>query len=402
MEKNVDFLIVGGGILGISIGLEILRNFPFSRTLILEKEAGSGLHASGRNSGVLHAGFYYSADSLKAKFCADGNLELRKVIRDHNIPLLECGKVVVAQNEAELAQLIKLHERGNKNGVKQEILSVSDLSKFEPYAKTHKEFLWSPNTAVSDPKAVIRALENKYLSKGGEMLHNSIFSTNNQFEHRINGELVTAGKIINVSGTGAISIANQLGEGLEYAQLPVLGLYKITDDRAVPLKTLVYPVPNPEYPFLGVHFTLTLDKKIKIGPTAIPILGSEQYSISSKVSKGDFKSSIKAIRSLVLNSPKLLAGLAIAELPKVSTRRLVTDGERLVPNVRLISSWKYKEPGIRAQLVNLSNGKFEMDFVVRSANGVIHVLNAVSPGWTAAIPFAKHIFDNYLASSSIE
>lgn len=402
MEKNVDFLIVGGGILGLSIGLEILRNFPSSRTLILEKEARSGLHASGRNSGVLHAGFYYSADSLKAKFCADGNSELRKVIRDNNIPLLECGKVVVAQNEAELAQLIKLHERGNKNGVKQEILSASDLRKFEPYAKTHKEFLWSPNTAVSDPKAVIQALELDYLSKGGEMLHNSIFSTNNQFEHRINGALVKAGKIINVSGTGAISIANQLGEGLEYAQLPVLGLYKITDDRAVPLKTLVYPVPNPEYPFLGVHFTLTLDKKIKIGPTAIPILGSEQYSISSKVSKEDFKSSAKAIKSLLLNSPKLLASLAIAELPKVSTRRLVKDGARLVPNVGLISSWKYKEPGIRAQLVNLADGKFEMDFVVRSANGVIHVLNAVSPGWTASIPFAKYIFDNYLASSSIE
>ena len=99
MEKNVDFLIVGCGILGLSIGLEILRNFPGSRTLILDKEANSGSHASGRNSGVLHAGFYYSADSLKAKFCADGNLELRKVIRDHNIPLLECGKVVVAQNE---------------------------------------------------------------------------------------------------------------------------------------------------------------------------------------------------------------------------------------------------------------------------------------------------------------
>lgn len=402
MEKNVDFLIVGCGILGLSIGLEILRNFPASRTSILDKEASSGSHASGRNSGVLHAGFYYSADSLKAKFCADGNLELRKVIRDHDIPLLECGKVVVAQNESELAQLIKLHERGNQNGVKQEILPASDLSNFEPYAKTHKEFLWSPNTAVSDPKAVIQALELDFLAKGGEILHNAKFTTSAQFEHRINGEPVRAGKIVNVSGTGAIDIANSLGEGLEYAQLPVLGLYKITDDRSVPLKTLVYPVPNPEYPFLGVHFTLTLDKKIKIGPTAIPIIGSEQYSMTSRVSKGDLMSSTKAIKSLVLNSPKLLASLAVAELPKVSIRRLVNDGQRLVPNAKLISSWKYKEPGIRAQLVKLEDGKFEMDFVVRSSNGVVHVLNAVSPGWTAAIPFAKYIFENYLATSTIK
>jgi (S)-2-hydroxyglutarate dehydrogenase len=402
VEKNVDFLIVGCGILGLSIGLEILRNFPASRTLILDKESSSGSHASGRNSGVLHAGFYYSADSLKAKFCADGNLELRKVIRDHNIPLLECGKVVVAQNESELAQLIKLHERGNQNGVKQEILPASDLSNFEPYARTHKEFLWSPNTAVSDPKAVIQALELDFLTKGGEILHNAKFTTSAQFEHRVNGEPIRAGKIVNVSGTGAIDIANRLGEGLEYAQLPVLGLYKITDDRTVPLKTLVYPVPNPEYPFLGVHFTLTLDKKIKIGPTAIPIIGSEQYSMTTRVSKGDLISSTKAIKSLVFNSPKLLASLAVAELPKVSTRRLVTDGQRLVPNAKLISSWKYKEPGIRAQLVKLEDGKFEMDFVVRSSNGVVHVLNAVSPGWTAAIPFANYIFENYLATSTIK
>jgi L-2-hydroxyglutarate oxidase len=402
VEKQVDFLIVGSGILGLSIGLEILRNFPTSRTLILDKEAISGLHASGRNSGVLHAGFYYSADSLKAKFCADGNLELRKVIRDHNIPLLECGKVVVAQNETELAQLIKLHERGNQNGVRQEILPASDLNNFEPYAKTYKEFLWSPNTAVSDPKAVIRALERDYLAKGGEILHNAMFTTNSNFEHRINGEPVRADKIVNVSGTGAIDIANRLGEGLEYAQLPVLGLYKITDDRSVPLKTLVYPVPNPEYPFLGVHFTLTLEKKIKIGPTAIPIIGSEQYSICSKVSKDDLWGSTKAIKSLLFNSPKLLTSLAVAELPKVSTRRLINDGQRLVPKARLISSWSYKEPGIRAQLVRLDEGKFEMDFVIRSANGVVHVLNAVSPGWTAAIPFAKHIFEKYLATSSIE
>ncbi len=402
METKVDFLIVGCGILGLSIGLEILRNFPASRTLILDKETSSGSHASGRNSGVLHAGFYYSADSLKAKFCADGNFELRKVIRDHNIPLLECGKVVVAQNEMERAQLIKLHERGNQNGVKQEILPASELNKFEPYAQTHKEFLWSPNTAVSDPKAVIRALELDFLAKGGEILHNAKFSTSSQFEHQINGEPVMAEKIINVAGTGAIEIAHRLGEGHEYSQLPILGLYRITDDRSVPLKTLVYPVPNPEYPFLGVHFTLTLDKKIKIGPTAIPIIGTEQYSMASRVSKNDFRGSTKSIKSLVLNSPKLLMSLAVAELPKVSTRRLVTDGQRLVPNARLISSWKYKEPGIRAQLVRLKEGKFEMDFVVRSSNGVIHVLNAVSPGWTAAIPFAKYIFEKYLATSTIK
>jgi L-2-hydroxyglutarate oxidase LhgO len=402
VEKDVDFLIVGGGILGLSIGLEILRNYPHSRTLIVEKEGSSGAHASGRNSGVLHAGFYYSADSLKAKFCADGNQELRKIIHDNGIPLLECGKVVVAQNEQELLQLRELHKRGNQNGVMQEILPAADLIKFEPNAITHKEFLWSPHTAVSDPKAVTRALEASFLAAGGSIIHHALFTTNAQLEHRVNGQRIKAGRVVNVSGTGAIRIAHQLGQGVEYAQLPVLGLYKITDDRSVPLRTLVYPVPNPEYPFLGVHFTLTLDKKIKIGPTAIPILGAEQYSVGSRISKDDISGSVKAISSLLTKSPKLLMSLALSELPKVSTRRLVSDGQKLVPNTQAISSWKYKEPGIRAQLVKIDEGKFEMDFVVRSSNEVVHILNAVSPGWTAAIPFAKYIFENYLSISSIK
>lgn len=397
MENEVDFLIVGGGILGLSLGLEILRNYPHSRTLIVEKEKSSGTHASGRNSGVLHAGFYYSSDSLKAKFCADGNQELKKIIRDNEIPLLECGKVVVAQNDQDLMQLRVLHDRGNRNGVKQEILSASELGKYEPHAKTHKEFLWSPNTAVSDPRAVTRALEATYLSKGGLIHHQSFFTTNNQLEHRVNGKLIKVGRLINVSGTGAIEIAHRLGVGTEYAQLPVLGLYKITKSSSIPLKTLVYPVPNPEYPFLGVHFTLTLDKKMKIGPTAIPILGTEQYTVSSKVSKGDFINSGKAISSLIKKSPKLLLNLALSELPKINTRHLVSEAANLVPSVKTVTAWEYKEPGIRAQLVNVHKGEFEMDFVVRSGNGVVHVLNAVSPGWTSAIPFAKYIFENYLA-----
>jgi L-2-hydroxyglutarate oxidase LhgO len=398
MENEVDFLIVGGGILGLSIGLEVLRNFPDSRTLIVEKEVGTGLHASGRNSGVLHAGFYYSADSLKAKFCRDGNFELRRIIQDNEIPLLECGKVVVAQNDSELLALRKLHERGNLNGVTQHLLPASELHKYEPYAKTHREFLWSPNTAVSDPKMVTKALEANFLTLGGSILYGSTFTTNSEQNHRVNNTQIKAKKIVNTAGTKAISIAQALGVGAEYAQLPVLGLYKISDSREVPLRTLVYPVPNPDYPFLGVHFTLTLDQKLKIGPTAIPVLGSEQYSYDSRITKDDFLGSIKSIKSLATKSPKLLMTLALSELPKVSTRQLVRDGERLVPNSKHIESWKYKQPGIRAQLINVDEGRFEMDFIVRESEGVVHVLNAVSPGWTAAIPFAKYIFENFLVS----
>ena len=144
MPEKYDHLIIGGGIVGLSVGLELLNKYPNARVLLVDKEEKTGLHASGRNSGVLHAGFYYSPDSLKAKFCRQGNLELREIIAADAIPLNECGKVVVAQNEEDLVRLEALFERGITNGVKLELLPEADLVKIEPLAKTFKKFLWSP------------------------------------------------------------------------------------------------------------------------------------------------------------------------------------------------------------------------------------------------------------------
>lgn len=391
-----DFLIVGGGILGISIGIELLRKEPKANVVIAEKESFSGAHASGRNSGVLHAGFYYSADSLKARFCADGNTALREVIKKNNIPINECGKVVVARSERELAELENLHSKGLKNGVTQEIFHSNRLSEFEPLARTHKYFLWSPNTAVSDPDMVLAALEEEFLQRGGTLLLNSVFETRDG-EGFLNSEKISAASVINAAGTGAIAIAHALGAGENYSQLPVLGLYKITANKKMPLKTLVYPVPNPEYPFLGVHFTLTVSGDIKIGPTAIPVLGSEQYRWFEGISGNQLKQSIHSIGSLIKANPILLFNLAKEEFPKFSTKTLLRDAEQLVPGISQVEGWNYKRPGIRAQLINRKSGKFHMDFVIEKQGKFTHILNAVSPGWTASIPFAKYVVSKYLS-----
>jgi L-2-hydroxyglutarate oxidase LhgO len=396
MSEEYDHLIIGGGIVGLSVGLELLNKYPNSRVLLVEKEEKTGSHASGRNSGVLHAGFYYSPDSLKAKFCRQGNLELREIIAADSIPLNECGKVVVAQHEEDLERLEALFQRGLTNGVNLELLPEAELAKVEPLAKTFKKFLWSPMTAVSDPEMVTEAIKSRYLRRGGQIRINAAASFNKDGKVFINRLEINAKSIINAAGTGAIHLAHSAGVGHDYSQLPVLGLYKITSSKNLPLSRLVYPVPNPRNPFLGVHFTLTVDGSVKIGPTAIPVLGREQYSLTDLPDLQDIQSSFSSLIAMLKDSPKNLLTLAATELPKISLRLLTEGGALLVPSSSNKILWNTKKPGMRAQLVNLSTGKFEMDYVVRKHENQVHILNAVSPGWTSSIPFARWIISEYL------
>ena len=392
MEKGYDFLIIGGGIVGFSIGNEILRREPKSSVLIAEKEAETGSHASGRNSGVLHAGFYYSPDSLKAKFCRDGNQELCKLAKKYDIPVREVGKVVVARNNEENERLETLFSRGNTNGVELEILDAAHLNRYEPLAITHERFLWSPKTAISDPLAIIDALRKEFESLGGSISFDAKVRLK-----EVNGEIIDsshkfdAKKIINTAGAQADRISRDIGVGNEYAMLPFMGVYRATEEKNLPLQRLVYPVPHPINPFLGVHFTLTLDNKVKIGPTAIPIAGREQYSFLSGWSGSDLAQSFKGMTSLIRGEAHDFGRIIKSEWPKVVEKLLVKESLELVPSASKVNSWYRKPPGIRAQLVHLPTGKLEQDFVVTSKLNSIHVLNAVSPGWTSSMPFGRYI-----------
>jgi L-2-hydroxyglutarate oxidase LhgO len=173
--------------------------------------------------------------------------------------------------------------------------------------------------------------------------------------------------------------------------LPFLGLYRSIDHKALPLRRLVYPVPHPINPFLGVHFTITTDQKIKIGPTAIPILGREQYSISEKWSFSDIREALTAVRALILNDAHSLREILAIEGPNLLARNLVKEGATLVPSSANISGWSRKPAGIRAQLVNLTSGRLEQDFIIEQYQNSTHILNAVSPGWTSAIPFGRYV-----------
>jgi L-2-hydroxyglutarate oxidase LhgO len=387
---------------GISIGIAYLEDFPGSTVVIADKEDQIGKHASGRNSGVLHAGFYYSPESLKAKFCREGNMALRALVKKHGIPLREVGKVVVTRNEEEDARLESLFQRGLHNKVELELLDESELSKYEPLAVTKNRFLWSPTTAVSEPGLVIAALRKEFEKLGGK-IHlterinlkvsgNEIQDSNNKYDSKL---------IVNAAGAQADRISREIDVGLDYAMLPFMGVYRYTRQDQLSLKRLVYPVPHPLNPFLGVHFTVTVDGLVKIGPTAIPIVGREQYSIREGWSIVDSVQAVKSAAALVKGESHNLGSILKSEWPKIMLSKLVQESAELVPTAIGVKNWKKKPPGIRAQLVHLPSGKLEQDFVVRRHLNSVHVLNAVSPGWTSAIPFGKWLVAEYLSKSTM-
>jgi L-2-hydroxyglutarate oxidase LhgO len=202
---------------------------------------------------------------------------------------------------------------------------------------------------------------------------------------------------INAAGAQSDRIARKVDVGLEYAMLPFMGVYRATEEKNLPLKRLVYPVPHPINPFLGVHFTLTVDHKVKIGPTAIPISGREQYSFTEGWSASDIIQAFKGMKSLIRGDSHDLRAILKTEWPKIIQSRLVKESTELVPSADQVKNWAKKPPGIRSQLVHLPSGKLEQDFVVRSEGNSTHILNAVSPGWTSAIPFGRWIVEEFYA-----
>lgn len=389
---DCDVLIIGAGVVGLATGIALLESKPNLKVLIAEKEDTLAKHASGRNSGVLHAGFYYSPDSLKAKFCRDGNRALRQLAKKYEIPIREVGKVVVARNADENLRLETLFERGIKNGVELELLDASKLPDYEPLAITHERFLWSPTTAVSDSKAIVDAMLQEFESLGGVIHYNSkvqLTETNNEIVDSTN--TFSAKHFINAAGAQSDRIARKVGVGTEYAMLPFMGVYRATEESNLPLQRLVYPVPHPINPFLGVHFTLTIDHKVKIGPTAIPVAGREQYSFTSGWSVPDLAQALKGITSLIKGDAHDFGAILKSELPKFLEITLASESLDLVPTANRVKHWQKKPPGIRAQLVHLPTGRLEQDFVVTSLSNSTHVLNAVSPGWTSATVFGRYI-----------
>lgn len=394
--SGYDYIIVGAGIIGLALAQKLIKRFPQARILILEKEPAVARHASGRNSGVLHAGFYYSADSLKATLCVKGNKELREYCKSKKIPISEVGKLVVASHESELGPLRELERRGKINGAQVELISEADAQKLEPNVRTCGQALYSPLTATSDPALVAAALKEDLTAQGIQILcdcrylrhiENSVVTSQGTFE---------AGKLINCAGLYADKIAQQFGFGMNYTIIPFKGLYLKYKKNKTDVRMNIYPVPNPKYPFLGVHFTKTVDGTIKIGPTAIPALWRENYCGFDRFNLGEFLN-IGAWESRLFASNAFnFRTLAFTEVKKYWRAHLINLSKLLIPSIDADGFGDFAPPGIRAQLLNVKTKELVQDFVVEGDSRSIHVLNAVSPGWTCSLPFADYIIQNFI------
>lgn len=390
---NSDYLVIGGGIIGLTIARTLRLRYPDRSVILLEKEEEVGLHASGRNSGVLHAGFYYTSDSMKARFCRDGNRRLRQYIKSRNLALNECGKLVVARCAADLPQLDELKRRGDTNGVELEMLDEDAARQIEPRVKTYRRALFSPSTATANPAEVIAAMRVDAASEGVQVrLGNTFLYQKNSLVRTSRGEF-SAGYVVNAAGLYADRVARTYGFSDEYRIVPFKGLYLYSDEPAGVWRTNVYPVPDLRNPFLGVHFTLTVDGGVKIGPTAIPAFWREQYDGMSRFNMVDFFEVVWRDLGLFVSAGFDFRRLAIEELQKYSKTHLVRLASELASGVRISDYNHWGKSGIRAQLMNINTRKLEMDFVVRGDKKSIHVLNAVSPAWTCALPFADHVCD---------
>ena len=374
-------LVVGTGIIGMTMAWEWKNKNPNDEIVIIDKEAHEAFHASGKNSGVLHAGFYYSSDSLKAKLTAEGNRLMKEFCYSNNIPVNETGKLVVAKNEYELQSLYELAKRSITNNAGAYLITEKDAKEIDPNAKTYRYALYSPNTATVNPRVVCRVLKEKLENKGVKFIFNMPYvKYNERYDF-----------LISAAGLYADKIAHQNGIGLEYTMLPFKGLYRkyLGDDK---IKTQIYPVPNIKNPFLGVHFTLMADNTIKIGPTAIPAFWRENYTFTSRFNFKEMLEILSIETKLFIKNSFGFRDLALYEMRYYYPQNLINEAKKLVHNLR--GEFKPMTAGIRAQLLNKKTNELVMDFLVKQKTNQIHILNAVSPAFTASFAFAKYVLNN--------
>lgn len=388
-QHTYDYLIIGAGIIGMTVALELRKRQPQASIAIIEKESEVALHASGRNSGVLHAGFYYTADSLKARFTVEGNRRLKAFCKQHQIPVNACQKLVVAQNASEVKTLHRLYERGKKNGVDVTLISEQQAKQIEPNIKTYQQALLSPSTASVNPKQV--CLKLKIILQQKDVT----FLLNQQVNDILGNIAVTKthnikfNYLINAAGLYADKIAHKMGVGKDFTLIPFKGIYLKYQGDCNTIKTNIYPVPNLANPFLGVHFTKTATNDIKIGPTAMPAFWREHYHGLSNFKLKEFAQTIYYQAKLFIKNSFNFRNLAFNEIKKYNKQVFINEAKLLANNIG--NQFKPTPAGIRAQLLNKHTNELVTDFIIEHTKNSSHILNAVSPAFTCSFALAEHI-----------
>lgn len=391
-ELECDVVVVGGGIVGLATARSIARARPGTVVVVLEKERSVATHQTGRNSGVVHSGIYYRPGSLKAALCREGVGLMREFTREHGVPYVECGKVIVATSEPEVSRLRTLLERGGANGVPGlRWLEGRELAAVEPNVSGLAAVL-SPTTAITDYGAVARALANELPMHSGRVLtgaHVTAVSTSGDGV-RVSGPgfSVTARYLVNCAGLHSDEVARLAGVAPRVRIVPFRGeYYLLRSEKHGLVEHLVYPVPDPALPFLGVHFTRTVAGGIEAGPNAVLAFSREGYgalTVSTHDLVGVF--GYAGFWRLAARFWKVGAYEYFRSFSKAAFTRSL---QRLVPSVT--SADLLPGPrGVRAQAVD-EEGRLVDDFVFEAGPQALHVLNAPSPAATASLAIGRYV-----------
>ena len=388
---KTDIAIVGGGIVGLAVGYLFGRTYPDKSVVVIEKESEVGQHQTGHNSGVLHTGIYYKPNSYKAQNCARGKKLMEQFCVENDVKFEICGKIIVATKEAELKALHMIHERGQANGVRCSLASQGELKEIEPHVRGIQG-LKVPEAGIIDFVGAAKKLVGKIEAAGGRVLTGtklvgarraSGVSVLNTTQGDIEATLV-----INCAGLQSDRVARLLGASPKVKIIPFRGeYYKLKGASKSLCRNLIYPVPNPEFPFLGVHYTRMITGEVECGPNAVLAFAREGYR-KTTVNFADLTETLSYPGFLKFISKHL--GMGFAEMWRSVYKGAFVDSlQELIPEVRA-SDLEAGPAGVRAQAIS-DDGRFVDDFVIEQSPGVVNVLNAPSPAATSSLSLAEYI-----------
>ena len=391
-ERRVfDFVVVGGGIVGLSTARALLGRQPDARLLVLEKEGGWARHQTGHNSGVIHSGIYYKPGSFKARFCREGARALVEFCRERGIEYEICGKVIVATEPDEMPLLDNLYERGLKNGLEVEKIGPEDLKEIEPHA-SGLGAIRVPSTGIVDFTRVAEAFAGLVEEQGGRLLTGtevkSISEMGREVVVRTNRGAFRARSLVNCAGLHSDRVARLCGVDAGAKIVPFRGeYYELRPERRYLVKNLIYPVPNPNFPFLGVHFTRSIEGMVEAGPNAVLGLAREGYK-KTDFNLGDVVEELTYPALWRLARKNWRTG--VGEIHRSFSRKAFVQGlKKLVPEVEEEDVLPIGA-GVRAQAIK-EDGTLVDDFLIAEGKNSVHVLNAPSPAATASIPIGEEI-----------
>jgi L-2-hydroxyglutarate oxidase len=391
--KTYDVAIVGGGCVGCSVAYHLARDSSLD-ICVIEKEHHLAEHQSGRNSGVLHPGFNYPPGSLKAQFATEGTRRMKEYFEDNNLPIDELGVVVVATDDEERRRLTEIQNQATENGVETELLEGQDeIREYEPYA-VGEAALYCPEAASVDSQKYVYSLAGDAENRGVDFFNGYEVKTvhTSGDTHRIstsNG-MITSSYLVNTAGLYADDLAHQMGVGSRYQIIPFRGeYYELVPEKRHFVQSMIYPTPDPDLPFLGVHYTRRTDDKVIIGPNAVLAFGREayentQFDVSEVLDTLGYEGFWKLFASLKM------INVGVNEINKSYRKKsFVQAAQKLLPEVQ-VDDFRKSYAGIRAQIVR-NDGTLVKDPLFEHGPRSTHVLNAVSPGLTSSLPFGDHL-----------